>query len=433
MPRHNGDALQRSSAPLMSDETSYPGLRPTVRVIAEFALRGQAREPVHQAARQALREGGAEPIPLPKQTPEWRERAARAIYEWMGPNVTYAHDPEGIEQVQEPTATLMLGQGDCDDMVSLAIAMLTSVGVPARIKVIRQTGSDVYNHIYAEYEGSRHEGSRYEGSRHEGTTRGRGQWKAFDPTLRRPEKGEYGQVGDGPDPSLIAESVQVPVTGGPRRLGPETEAALRQLPADEGVVPDRKLQRERTTQSPPGSPQSAPSAMSKKLRSPSGRSRSRALGSNRSKAPDGSRDPSTPSSGGLPNTENSVPTRRANLTLLGQAPGSSKATGAAKQEEEVIVVPPSRYANIVEQAVTTGDFECTVEGRIVIRDGQGREILPSSDTGGPITAGLPGWLTPLLFATGGVALIAALTRDDSSDSSQGGGSNSGSSGSGSSN
>jgi len=401
MPRHNGDALQRSSAPLMSDETSYPGLRPTVRVIAEFALRGQAREPVHQAARQALREGGAEPIPLPKQTPEWRERAARAIYEWMGPNVTYAHDPEGIEQVQEPTATLMLGQGDCDDMVSLAIAMLTSAGVPARIKVIRQTGSDVYNHIYAEYEGSPHEG----------TTRGKKQWKAFDPTLRRPEKGEYGQVGDGPDPSLIAES------------------ALRQLPADEGVVPDRKLQREKTTQSPPGPSQTAPSAMSKKLRSPSGRSPSRALGSKRSEAPDGSSDPSTPSSGGLPNTENTVPTRRANLTLLGQAPGSSKATGAAKQEEEVVVVPPSRYASIVEQAVTTGDFECTVEGRIVIRDGQGREILPSSDTGGAITAGLPGWLTPLLFATGGVALIAALTRDDSSDSSQGGSSENSSTGS----
>jgi len=415
MPRHNGDALQRSSAPLMSDETSYPGLRPTVRVIAEFALRGQAREPVHQAARQALREGGAEPIPLPKQTPEWRERAARAIYEWMGPNVTYAHDPEGIEQVQEPTATLMLGQGDCDDMVSLAIAMLTSVGVPARIKVIRQTGSDVYNHIYAQYQG---------------TTRGKKQWKAFDPTLRRPEKGEYGQVGDGPDPSLIAESVQVPVTGGPRRLGPETEAALRQLPADEGVVPDRKLQQEKTTQSPPGSPQSAPSAMSKKLRSPSGRSPSGALG-----APNGSSDPSTPSSGGPPTSENTVPTRRANLTLLGQAPGSSKATGAAKQEEEVVVVPPSRYANIVEQAVTTGDFECTVEGRIVIRDGQGREILPSSDTGGAITAGLPGWLTPLLFATGGVALIAALTRDDSEsggsngDSSQGGSSENSSTGS----
>jgi len=388
-------------------------------VIAEFALRGQGREPVHRAVQASLREGGVERIPLPKQTPEWRERAARAVYEWMGTGVEYAHDPEGIEQVQEPTATLMLGQGDCDDMVSLAIAMLTSAGVPARIKVIRQNGSDVFNHIYAEYEGSRHEG----------TTRGRGQWKAFDPTLRRPEKGEYGQVGDGPDPSLIAESVQVPVTGGPRRLGPETEAALRQLPADEGVVPDRKLQREKTTQSPPGPSQTAPSAMSKKLRSPSGRSPSRALGSKRSEAPDGSSDPSTPSSGGLPNTENTVPTRRANLTLLGQAPGSSKATGAAKQEEEVVVVPPSRYASIVEQAVTTGDFECTVEGRIVIRDGQGREILPSSDTGGAITAGLPGWLTPLLFATGGVALIAALTRDDSSDSSQGGSSENSSTGS----
>jgi len=402
MPRHNGHALQRSGAPLRSNETSYPGLRPTVRVIAEFALRGQGREPVHRAVQASLREGGVERIPLPKQTPEWRERAARAVYEWMGTGVEYAHDPEGIEQVQEPTATLMLGQGDCDDMVSLAIAMLTSAGVPARIKVIRQNGSDVFNHIYAEYEGSRHEG----------TTRGRGQWKAFDPTLRRPEKGEYGRVGDGPDPSLIAESVEVPVTGGPRGLGAETESALRQLPADEGVVPDRKLQQEKNTQSTPGSPQSAPSAMSRQLRSPSG-----ALGK-----PNGATDPSIPSSGGLPDTENTVPTRRANLTLLGQAPGSSKASGIEQQKEEVVVVPPGRYASIVEQAVATGDFECTVEGRIIIRDGKGREILPSSEVEGPITAGLPGWLTPLLFATGGVALIAALTRDDSEGGSPQGGS-----------
>jgi len=404
MPRHNGDALRRSQAPLSSEETSYPGLRPTVRVIAEFALRGQGRGPVHRAAREALREGNVEPLPLRKQTPEWRERAARAVYEWMGTGVGYAYDPEGIEQVQEPTATLVLGQGDCDDMVSLAIAMLTSVGVPARIKVIRQNGSDVFNHIYAEYRGSRHEG----------TTRGKNQWKAFDPTLRRPENGEYGRVGDGPDPSLIAESVEVPVTGGPGRLGPETESALRQLPAGAGVVPDRKLQQETSS---PASSQSAPSAMSRQLRRSSQGTpttvRSKGTRSNGALGrPYGQGDPTLPSSGGQVETENTVPTKTANLTLLGRVPGSSKATGVEREEEEVVIVPPGRYASIVQQAVETGDFECTVDGRIIIRDGQGREILPSTDASGPLAAGIPGWLTPLLFATGGVALIDALTRDD---------------------
>lgn len=392
MPQHNGQALQRSRAPLNSQDSPYPGLRPTVRLIAEFALRGQGREPVHKAAREALRQEGVELIPLPKQTPEWRERAARAIYEWMGTNINYAYDPEGIEQVQEPTATLMLGQGDCDDMVSLGIAMLTSVGVPARIKVIRQTGSDVFNHIYAQYQG---------------TTRGKSQWKAFDPTLRRPEKGEFGRVGDGPDPSLIAESVEVPVTGSPGRLGSRTEMALRQLPADAGVVPDRKLQQESS-----GSSQNAPSAMSGQARRPTGVAQT---------------SPTKTPSGGQSEAENPFPTSDGNLMLLGRSPGSSKASGIAQEEEEVAVVSPSRYTDLVEQAVATGDFECTVEGRMVIRDAQGREILPASDTQEPITAGLPAWLAPLLFATGGVALIAALTREDpenpgadssSSDSSQ---------------
>lgn len=369
---HNGRALQTSGAPLNSSQSTYPGLRPTVRLIAEFALRGQSREPVHKAARQALRKEGVELLPLQKQTPEWRERAARAIYEWMGPNIAYAYDPEGIEQVQEPTATLMLGQGDCDDMVSLAIAMLTSVGVPARIKVIRQTGSDVFNHIYAEYQG---------------TTRGQSQWKAFDPTLRRPNKGEYGRVGDGPDPSLIAESVEVPVTGAPGKLGPRTETALRQLPADAGVVPDQKLQRESA-----GSTQNAPSSM-------------QAL----SQA-----NPTGQPSGGQSDAEDPFPTSNGDLTRSGRAPGTSKARGVGGQREQVVVVSPDRYANLIEQAVKTGDFECTVEGRMVIRDAQGREILPSSEVsdGQLLAAGVPGWVVPLLFGIGGVAFLAAITRND---------------------
>lgn len=368
---NNGHALQKSGAPLVSSESAYPGLRPTVRLIAKFALRGQSRAPVHKAARNALRSEGVELLPLQKQTPDWRERAAHAIYEWMGPNVAYAYDPEGIEQVQEPTATLMLGQGDCDDMVSLAIAMLTSVGVPARIKVIRQTGSDVFNHIYAEYQGER-----------QGTTRGERQWNAFDATLRRPEKGEYGRIGDAPDPSLIAESVEVPVTGAPEKLGPRTLAALRQLPADAGVVPDQKLQDESNSL-----PSNAPSSM-------------QAL----SQA-----SPTRSSSGGLSKTDRSQ-TSNGDLTRSG-APGTSKGNAVSQQKDEVVVVPPSRYVELVQQAAETGDFECTVGGRMVIRDAEGREILPSSEVQ-PSTAGIGEWILPLLFGIGGVTLVAALTSDD---------------------
>lgn len=384
---HNGRALQRSRAPLNSSDSTYPGLRPTVRLIAEFALRGQGREPIHKAARKALRQAGVDLLPIQKQTPEWRERAARAVYEWMGPNVDYAYDPEGIEQVQEPTATLMLGQGDCDDMVSLAIAMLTSVGVPARIKVIRQNGSDVFNHIYAEYQG---------------TEGGRSQWKPFDPTLRRSEKGEYGRAGDGPDPSLIAEAVEVPVTGAPGNLGPRTEASLRNLPADAGVVPDHKLQRESSQPK-----QTAPSAMNGRTRSPTALSQA---------------NPTGQPVGGQSTAEDPFPTSGGDLTRSGRAPGTSKAITAAEEKETVVVVSPERYTELVEQSIRNGDFECTTEGRMVIRDPEGREILPSSEVQaeGLLAAGIPGWVVPFLFATGGVALFAALTREDPDEKSDNG-------------
>jgi hypothetical protein len=395
---HNGTALRRSNAPLTSKDGSYPGLRPTVRIIAEYALRGQSREPVHDAAREALKSNGVPLLPVSKQSPAWRERAAHAIYEWMGPNVKYAYDPEGVEQVQEPTATIMLGQGDCDDMVSLGVAMLTAVGVPARIKVVRQNGSDVFNHIYAVYQGE-----------------SAPQFEPFDPTLHRPEKGERASVGDGPDESLLAEAVEVPVTGAPGNLGPRTERALRQLPADAGVVPDSKLESETSESSP--SQESAPSAMSSmKPYTPSGATteapyskdtyKTQIRGGNQI-GPSG--PPSTAATGGQATAEDPFSTSDGDLTRQGRAPGSSKTISVAS-EEEVKVVSPQEYRDLIEQAVQTGQYTCTTSGRMVIRAPDGREILPGEEasSGSALAeAGISGWAVPTLLAGGVVALLAS--------------------------
>lgn len=376
---HNGTALKRSNRNLRSTEGQYPGLRDTVRWVAEYSLRGQSRRPVQDAAIEAIKEAGVEPVPVTQQDLAWKESAARAVYRWMGSRIRYAHDPEGIEQVQEPTATLALGQGDCDDMVSLAVAMLTGLGVPARIKVIRQEGSDVFNHIYAQYKGLQS---------------GRAAWKDFDPTLHRPSKGERGSAGDGPGEGLIAEAVVVPVTGAPGRLGQKTKAALSNLPADAGVVPDSTLQREKSNQPSPSSMQG--SSRRPLRRNPSADSQGTSAKLNQEAKVTSSGEESDPG----------------DLLNSASAPGSSKSMSAVpKLKEEVVLVPPGEYAQLIEQAVETGDYECTVEGQIVIRDEQGKEILPAQE-GGIAEAGIGQWVLGFLVLSGGVALLASLSSEE---------------------
>ena len=105
---------------------------------------------------------------------------AAAVYEWMKRSIAYVHDPHDVEQLQDPTATLELRSGDCDDMAILGAVILQSLGVPTRLQVIRQHGYEDFNHILLQYEAG-------------------GVWRPFDVTL-----GE--RAGAGPPLASIAES-----------------------------------------------------------------------------------------------------------------------------------------------------------------------------------------------------------------------------------
>lgn len=88
---------------------------------------------------------------------------AQAIHDFIVREIVYVRDQAGVERLQTPDATLRLKSGDCDDMVILSGALLESVGVPTRIKLIGEK-SGSYSHIYVEYLANN-------------------QWKSFDPTL----------------------------------------------------------------------------------------------------------------------------------------------------------------------------------------------------------------------------------------------------------
>lgn len=74
----------------------------------------------------------------------------QAIFGAVRKNVRYTSDIHGIDTYQHPKHTLGLNGGDCDDYSSLLCALLLSLGIPCRLKVIRTRDAGEWNHIYAQ-------------------------------------------------------------------------------------------------------------------------------------------------------------------------------------------------------------------------------------------------------------------------------------------
>jgi hypothetical protein len=115
---------------------------------------------------------------------------ATAVYDWMKKNIEYVRDPDGIEWLQTPQKTLEIGYGDCDDQSIVAGALLSSIGVPTRFKVVKSNPQkpSAYTHVYLEYKAN-------------------GNWKPFDPTL-------HTKAGDGLSDAQILESKIVDLSDG---------------------------------------------------------------------------------------------------------------------------------------------------------------------------------------------------------------------------
>lgn len=86
---------------------------------------------------------------------------AKTLYAWVIQNIRYTRDPNDTEWLQAPMVTVAKRAGDCDDMTILSCALMESVGVPTRFRIM---GRGDYQHIIAEYEG-------------------KNGWTMFDPTL----------------------------------------------------------------------------------------------------------------------------------------------------------------------------------------------------------------------------------------------------------
>lgn len=134
----NGDVnVQRQR---LSD--GFKGTDETVAAMSKVAMGiyGARSQKIRAAARNILAAAG-----VPEK--DYRGEAI-ALGKWVRDNIRYLRDPYGQETIAHPEETLFnFGMGDCDDQAVLLAALLTSVGIPTRFKVMGQMPHQ-YSHVY---------------------------------------------------------------------------------------------------------------------------------------------------------------------------------------------------------------------------------------------------------------------------------------------
>lgn len=72
----------------------------------------------------------------------------RALFDEVRSRCRYTLDPTDYDAFQTPRKSLELSAGDCDDETSLLGAMLRTVGINVRSRIVQTTGNTTWNHIY---------------------------------------------------------------------------------------------------------------------------------------------------------------------------------------------------------------------------------------------------------------------------------------------
>lgn len=126
-----------------------------IRHIASLAHKGKSSPEVIEWTRMTLSKKC--PVPGKKRTRgdgEWcipekdTEAEIEAIYYALRESVRYTSDVRGVDTYAHPKQVLRMRAEDCDGYAALGAAALMSVGIHAKMKVIRTTDATDWNHIY---------------------------------------------------------------------------------------------------------------------------------------------------------------------------------------------------------------------------------------------------------------------------------------------
>ncbi|WP_409029434.1 transglutaminase-like domain-containing protein [Gracilimonas sediminicola] len=154
---------QLGDASLKGFRIPYPGMDKVVQVAKQWIENYRSEQFVREKALSITSGMSARNTRTGHSDMRNFDAIAKAIHDYIVREILYVRDQNGVERLQTPDATLKLKSGDCDDMVILGGALLESVGVPTRIKLIGEKPG-AFSHIYLEYFSN-------------------DQWKSFDPTL----------------------------------------------------------------------------------------------------------------------------------------------------------------------------------------------------------------------------------------------------------
>lgn len=160
-----GRTAPKGGGSAMFIRVPYPGLDQVLQTMKELVDQGKGSPFIREKAVQITSFISADPrTGLPNRRNF--DAIAHAVYEYMKKNIQYVRDPDGIEWIQTPEKTLELGFGDCDDQAVLAGALLSSIGVPTRFKVVKADPQNrgSFTHVFLQFQSG-------------------GIWKGFDPTL----------------------------------------------------------------------------------------------------------------------------------------------------------------------------------------------------------------------------------------------------------
>ncbi len=127
------------------EERRVRSIEERVKYVHEQAVKGTRDPQVYALAREVLsKKCGGDWCVAEKDN--WGE--AVALFNEVKKRVRYTFDPVDFDAFQTPAKTLALGTGDCDDYMSLLGAMLRSVGLRVRSRIVQTTGNTTWNHIY---------------------------------------------------------------------------------------------------------------------------------------------------------------------------------------------------------------------------------------------------------------------------------------------
>jgi transglutaminase-like putative cysteine protease len=124
---------------LLSISDGSQGIKETLDYMSAFVRAGKRVPLIRSLALSIAR-------PIPGKL--WVEEI-QAVFHYVQQNIRYAQDITDTETLATPTATLEIGQGDCDDMCVLLCSLLEAIGYHTRF-VACGFEPDMYEHVFTQ-------------------------------------------------------------------------------------------------------------------------------------------------------------------------------------------------------------------------------------------------------------------------------------------